>query len=253
MWCGRIISTSYTKYNKFTSEIHAWFFQVNCTCVCITLQWLKENNTIYCNILISKDHLNTMPENNVPEEIWSLTKHCNNTAHLAMETDMSQKIQWNMMVNICLLLLQSLLILLKWSLRFHGWDFWCARHWGSALWCDSHDTHDSAWILWHSDLSINEFWIMSTQNNHTYLIHVVHSAHSNNIGLGDCMIIQSGRHQTIFATSYYMWDIFLFCHHSPFLVNYLTLLSVWFRCIDGSIGISVLVLQWLWCMTDSHL
>ena len=36
---------------------------------------------------------------------------------------------------------------------------------------------------------------MSTQNNHTYLIHVVHSAHSNNIELGDCTIIQSGRHQ----------------------------------------------------------
>jgi hypothetical protein len=39
------------------------------------LQWLKANNPLYKDIVISEERLQSIPEDDVPEEIWSTAKH----------------------------------------------------------------------------------------------------------------------------------------------------------------------------------
>ena len=63
------------------------FLRVNRTRVHDALRWLKENNPIYQNIEISSDRLNSLPDDGVPVEIWSLMKHSDDTTLLAEEHD----------------------------------------------------------------------------------------------------------------------------------------------------------------------
>lgn len=63
------------------------FLRVNRTRVRTALEWLKENNPLYANISISRDNLNALPVNGVPEEILSLVKYSDDTRLLAEESD----------------------------------------------------------------------------------------------------------------------------------------------------------------------
>jgi hypothetical protein len=63
------------------------FLQVNRNRVWMALQWLKKNNPIYCDIIISADQLNALPANGIPHEIMSLATHSDDTTHLAAESE----------------------------------------------------------------------------------------------------------------------------------------------------------------------
>ena len=63
------------------------FLRVNRNRVQNALQWLKENNPIYRDIVISTDHLNDLPVDGVPHEIMSLAKHSFNSTLLAAESE----------------------------------------------------------------------------------------------------------------------------------------------------------------------
>ena len=63
------------------------FLRVNQMRVRMALEWLKENNPLYANVTISEDRLNSLPVNEVPEEILSLVKYSNDTRLLAEESD----------------------------------------------------------------------------------------------------------------------------------------------------------------------
>lgn len=63
------------------------FLRVNRRRVHDALLWLKENNPIYENILISHDRLNELPVDDVPFEIMSLMKHSDNIVRLNDEND----------------------------------------------------------------------------------------------------------------------------------------------------------------------
>ncbi|KAH9001655.1 hypothetical protein EDB92DRAFT_1788433 [Lactarius akahatsu] len=63
------------------------FLRVNRTCVRDALLWLKRNNPVYEDIIISSDRLNELPIDGIPDEISSLAKHSNDTSLLAEETD----------------------------------------------------------------------------------------------------------------------------------------------------------------------
>ncbi|KAH9037779.1 hypothetical protein EDB85DRAFT_556454 [Lactarius pseudohatsudake] len=63
------------------------FLRVNRTRVRDALFWLKRNNPIYEDIIISSDRLNELPTDGIPHEISSLAKHSNDTSLLAEETD----------------------------------------------------------------------------------------------------------------------------------------------------------------------
>lgn len=63
------------------------FLRVNITRVRVALQWLKANNPLYQNIIISPDRLNALPLNDVPKEIASLAKFSEDVTLLAEESD----------------------------------------------------------------------------------------------------------------------------------------------------------------------
>jgi hypothetical protein len=63
------------------------FLRVNRNRVRMALQWLKENNPIYRDIIISLDRLNGLPEDGIPHEIMSLVKHSNDMTLLASESE----------------------------------------------------------------------------------------------------------------------------------------------------------------------
>ena len=63
------------------------FLRVNRNRVRTALQWLKDNNPLYRDIIISTDRLNNLPEDAVPTEIMSLAKHSNDTTLLATESE----------------------------------------------------------------------------------------------------------------------------------------------------------------------
>ncbi|KAF8262983.1 hypothetical protein EI94DRAFT_1704361 [Lactarius quietus] len=52
-----------------------------------TLQWLKENNPLYSNVIISETCLNNLPMNDIPEELIAITKHSVDETLLSQETD----------------------------------------------------------------------------------------------------------------------------------------------------------------------
>ncbi len=53
----------------------------------MALEWLKDHNPIYCNIIISSHRLSELPLDGVPDEITSFTRHLDDTSLLAQETD----------------------------------------------------------------------------------------------------------------------------------------------------------------------
>ena len=63
------------------------FLRVNRRRVHDALQWLKENNPVYRDIIISTTRLDELPVDDVPREIVSLAKHSDDLAHLADEQD----------------------------------------------------------------------------------------------------------------------------------------------------------------------
>jgi hypothetical protein len=63
------------------------FFLINRARVHAALVWLKQNNSLYSDILISSERLNALPVNGVPDEITSLAKISDDTVLLAEETD----------------------------------------------------------------------------------------------------------------------------------------------------------------------
>ncbi|KAH9045123.1 hypothetical protein EDB84DRAFT_1265854 [Lactarius hengduanensis] len=63
------------------------FLWVNRTRVRLALEWLKFNNPIYRDIVISSDRLCELPVDGVPIEITSLAHHSEDTVLLAEETD----------------------------------------------------------------------------------------------------------------------------------------------------------------------
>ncbi|KAH9033812.1 hypothetical protein EDB85DRAFT_1864258 [Lactarius pseudohatsudake] len=63
------------------------FLRVNRTRVRLALEWLKFNNPIYRDIVISSDRLCELPVDGIPIEITSLARHSDNTVLLAEETD----------------------------------------------------------------------------------------------------------------------------------------------------------------------
>ena len=63
------------------------FLRVNRQRVHDALLWLKTNNPLYQNIIISTTRLNKLPADDVPNEIIALAKHSDDTAQLAEEQD----------------------------------------------------------------------------------------------------------------------------------------------------------------------
>jgi hypothetical protein len=63
------------------------FLHVNCACVHQALQWLKANNPIYETIVISSEHLEVLPVNNIPIKILRVVKTSDDTNLLAEEHD----------------------------------------------------------------------------------------------------------------------------------------------------------------------
>ena len=63
------------------------FLWVNHCCIHEALLWLKENNPIYQNIIVSIDQLNKLPLDDVPHEIMSLMKHSDDFVQFAHEND----------------------------------------------------------------------------------------------------------------------------------------------------------------------
>lgn len=63
------------------------FLHVNHARVHLALCWLKTNNPIYHNIVISESRLDELLEDGIPHEIWSLTKHSNDAVLLEEERD----------------------------------------------------------------------------------------------------------------------------------------------------------------------
>ena len=65
--------------------------QHSCTSIETTLHnalwWLKQNNPIYRNIIISSSRLQKLPFDAVPSEIVDTAKHCDDLARLAEERD----------------------------------------------------------------------------------------------------------------------------------------------------------------------
>ena len=51
------------------------------------LEWLKLNNPLYENIDISRQRLDELPEDGVPVEISSMTRHLHDEKLLGEETD----------------------------------------------------------------------------------------------------------------------------------------------------------------------
>lgn len=63
------------------------FLRVNRQRVHDALSWLKKNNPIYRDVIISTARLNELPINDVPQEIVALAKHSDDVAQLAEEQD----------------------------------------------------------------------------------------------------------------------------------------------------------------------
>ena len=63
------------------------FLRVNRTRVRIALAWLKGNNPLYHDIIISSDRLADLPCDGVPNEIESLVRHLDNTTALTDESE----------------------------------------------------------------------------------------------------------------------------------------------------------------------
>lgn len=63
------------------------FLRVNRARIRMALAWLKDNNPVYSDIVISETRLNELPEDDVPAEIMSLAKHSDDTGLLAKEMD----------------------------------------------------------------------------------------------------------------------------------------------------------------------
>ena len=63
------------------------FLQVNWARVCHALCWLKSNNPIYHDVVILEAQLADLPEDRVPQEIWSLMKHSDDGVLLEEERD----------------------------------------------------------------------------------------------------------------------------------------------------------------------
>ncbi len=55
--------------------------------VCRALLWLKENNLLYHDIIISNDNLSNLPSDRVPNEILSTVRTLHDIVGLAMEQD----------------------------------------------------------------------------------------------------------------------------------------------------------------------
>lgn len=63
------------------------FLKINQTRVRESLEWLKKNNPLYKDIVISSDRLQTLPTDGVSLEISELARHSDDTTLLAEETD----------------------------------------------------------------------------------------------------------------------------------------------------------------------
>ena len=61
------------------------FLRVNRNRVRAALEWLKENNLLYANIIISADRLDALPADGIPEEILSVAKFSDDTKLLEEE------------------------------------------------------------------------------------------------------------------------------------------------------------------------
>ena len=78
------------------------FLQVNRNCVQTALIWLKENNPLYFDIVISSDRLNELPLNGIPVEIITVAKHSDNTTLLALESEgYIPKDVWTLIMKVC--------------------------------------------------------------------------------------------------------------------------------------------------------
>ena len=81
------IGVTFVGPKKLPEKCMPGFLQVNRNRVREALLWLKKNNLLYRNIVISTDRLNELPVNGIPFEIMSVTKHSEDTSLLATESD----------------------------------------------------------------------------------------------------------------------------------------------------------------------
>lgn len=81
------IGVTFVGPGNFPQKTMPRFLRVNRARVHDALQWLKHNNPLYENIVISADRLNDLPLDDVPLEIWAVTKHSDDVSRLADEND----------------------------------------------------------------------------------------------------------------------------------------------------------------------
>ncbi|KAH9161206.1 hypothetical protein EDB89DRAFT_1861768 [Lactarius sanguifluus] len=81
------IGITFVGPNNLPEKTMPGFLQVNQTHVRLALEWLKSNNPIYRDIIISSKRLCELPVDGVPIEIMSLARHSDDTVLLAEETD----------------------------------------------------------------------------------------------------------------------------------------------------------------------
>lgn len=81
------ISVTFVGPRNIPDKTMPGFLWVNHCCIHEALLWLKENNPIYRNIVVSIDQLNELPLDDVPHEIMSLMKHSDDFVQFAHEND----------------------------------------------------------------------------------------------------------------------------------------------------------------------
>ncbi|KAH9175176.1 hypothetical protein EDB89DRAFT_1848028 [Lactarius sanguifluus] len=81
------IGITFVGPNNLPEKTMPGFLRVNRTRVRLALEWLKSNNPIYRDIIISSKRLCELPVDGVPIEIMSLARHSDDTVLLAEETD----------------------------------------------------------------------------------------------------------------------------------------------------------------------
>ena len=62
------------------------FLRVNRTHVCVALDWLRTNNLLYQDIIITTERLNTLPTNVIPLEISDVARRSENINMLIEES-----------------------------------------------------------------------------------------------------------------------------------------------------------------------
>lgn len=70
-----VLAITYIGTKKLSKSWLKSTFRVQCHVVYKALAWLKENNEIYANVVISAEQLASLPEDNIPLEILAAIRH----------------------------------------------------------------------------------------------------------------------------------------------------------------------------------